>query len=323
MDYGKIISRAWAITWNNKYLWLLGFIIALGGGASNGGGGNFNFPSGSGSGGGSGPSNPEDFERFILDWYQQNETLIATIGITLLVLVCGLMLFSLVMWFIRFVAEAGLIQTTVEIENGQVSTFGKAMAAGRPFLLTSFVAKFILYSPFLLIFILALGASGAIYATASTDLGPIIGLISTCLGFLACLFIFPYSFFAYFVYPFAVRGIVLRGLGAMESLYHGWDMVKSHVVDILILGIIFIALQILIGFASLFVTLPILVISAGPAFYSFINEQVPGVGSIIFGAVGVIILIFANAGLNSVFLTMRSVTFTLAYLEWGNKPKTE
>ena len=36
MDYGEIITRAWTITWNNKFLWILGFLVALTSAGSNG-----------------------------------------------------------------------------------------------------------------------------------------------------------------------------------------------------------------------------------------------------------------------------------------------
>ena len=38
MDYGKILRRAWEITWRWKVLWLLGFLAALGNGGGGGGG---------------------------------------------------------------------------------------------------------------------------------------------------------------------------------------------------------------------------------------------------------------------------------------------
>ena len=45
MDYGKVLGRAWEITWRWKVLWILGFLASLGNG---GGGGGGNFYSGSG-----------------------------------------------------------------------------------------------------------------------------------------------------------------------------------------------------------------------------------------------------------------------------------
>jgi len=32
MNYGDTLKRGWQLTWNNKWLWLLGFLAALGGG---------------------------------------------------------------------------------------------------------------------------------------------------------------------------------------------------------------------------------------------------------------------------------------------------
>ncbi|MGD8904906.1 MAG: hypothetical protein PVI67_15190, partial [Anaerolineae bacterium] len=48
MDYGKILTRAWEITWRWKILWILGFLAALG----SGGGGGSSSGSSSYSGGG-------------------------------------------------------------------------------------------------------------------------------------------------------------------------------------------------------------------------------------------------------------------------------
>src|SRR5574341_1614533 len=54
MDYGAILQRAWEIVWNNKFLILLGVLVAF----STGGGSSGNF--GGGSGGGDGGEPPFD-----------------------------------------------------------------------------------------------------------------------------------------------------------------------------------------------------------------------------------------------------------------------
>ncbi len=48
IDYGKIIKRSWELTWKNKWLWVMGLVLAAFGGGSSGG---------SGGGGGSSSSN--------------------------------------------------------------------------------------------------------------------------------------------------------------------------------------------------------------------------------------------------------------------------
>ena len=55
MDYGKVLSRAWEITWRWKVLWILGFLASLASGGGGGGG-----PSSSFSGG--------DIERWTQDY---------------------------------------------------------------------------------------------------------------------------------------------------------------------------------------------------------------------------------------------------------------
>lgn len=41
IDFGKIIKRSWYLTWNNKWLWVMGLVLAVfaGGGSGSGGGG--------------------------------------------------------------------------------------------------------------------------------------------------------------------------------------------------------------------------------------------------------------------------------------------
>ena len=46
MDYGNLLKRSWDIVWHNKFLFILGFLAALGSGGTNGnrgGQGNFNY----------------------------------------------------------------------------------------------------------------------------------------------------------------------------------------------------------------------------------------------------------------------------------------
>ena len=46
MDYGKVLGRAWEITWRWKALWILGFLAGLGSGK--GGSPNVNYQTGGG-----------------------------------------------------------------------------------------------------------------------------------------------------------------------------------------------------------------------------------------------------------------------------------
>ena len=59
MDYGNLLKRSWDIVWHNKFMFILGFLAALGSGGSNPSSranGNFNYQFG-----------PEDVPSEMLD----------------------------------------------------------------------------------------------------------------------------------------------------------------------------------------------------------------------------------------------------------------
>ena len=43
MDYGNLLKRSWDIVWHNKFLFILGFLAALGSGGSSPNGNNANY----------------------------------------------------------------------------------------------------------------------------------------------------------------------------------------------------------------------------------------------------------------------------------------
>ena len=63
---------------------------------------------------------------------------------TIIVVSCVLVIIRIVLWFIRLIAEAGMIQAVADIDNGIETNFRKAFADGRPFMLNIFMAKRIL-----------------------------------------------------------------------------------------------------------------------------------------------------------------------------------
>ena len=136
MDYTKLLTRAWNITWNNKYLWVLGFLAGLGQVSSNS---SYRSGGSSPSTGGT-PTLPEmpDFGAF----WQDNMVLI--IGLS-----CLLFIISIAMWLLRITAQGGLIAAVKQIEGGEKSTLGQSFTAGVNYLprlaglnIAVFIARF-------------------------------------------------------------------------------------------------------------------------------------------------------------------------------------
>ncbi|HEY6042320.1 MAG TPA: hypothetical protein VIX58_09325, partial [Anaerolineae bacterium] len=108
MDIGAILTRSFQIAWRNKALWVFGFLMALsgsGGGSNNGSGTNFNFPSPTV------PLQPGQFPNFT----PPDQATLAGLG----VLVCCLLLVYLVLvFYVRFVARGALITGARDAEGG-------------------------------------------------------------------------------------------------------------------------------------------------------------------------------------------------------------
>ena len=297
MDFGKLLSRSWQIVWNNKFLFVIGFLAALGSGGSGGGGGSSDF--------GLSDSDFVDpanlFGRAELFWSQY--------GTLIIMGFCFLFLIGLAVWLISLIAQAGLIDAVDRIDEGGSSSFGEAWAAGMSKLLPLVGLSLLLTVPFLLFGIIAAGVGvGAVV----TDGGALFGLLGIIIACFACLLV-PLAFFIQLLYPFAQRAIVLEGKGAVASLSRGWHVIRENVGDAAILIIIAIAISILYGFVTLILLVPFALIVLGPALAAGLIMGELGLMPILLGAGGLLCVGLVAAGVNAILVTYRSTLMTLGY----------
>jgi hypothetical protein len=115
MDYGKLLSRAWDILWEHKFLILLGLLVALTSGGNAGlfngtqwrmDRGDFSFR----------PGQPPEFPGVAV------AAVAVVVGIALLV--------GLGLWVVSTIARGGLIAGVSEIDGGGRPSFGDAWRAG-------------------------------------------------------------------------------------------------------------------------------------------------------------------------------------------------
>jgi hypothetical protein len=308
MDFGRVFSRAWEISWNNKYLFILGFLAALGGGAG-GSRPQFNYSF-------SGGNLPPDFEQNI-------ERAIATALPLILAAGCLALFVGLIFWLIRLTAQAGLISATWRLDTGEKVRFGEAFSAGTGYLPRMLGINILLFGPFWLIGLVGLAifiASFGAYFTALPDtggggplgaLGGAFALVGLCAAVVACLLI-PVWVIVAVVYAFAQRGAVVQDLDVVGSIRHGWNVVTENVGDVLLLVIFFLVLGIVFGIVVSLLLLPLGFLAVGPAFLSMLRGSV-GVGDVVYLVVGGIVVGLLAAVLNSLLVTYRSVAVTLAY----------
>ncbi|MEM7115528.1 MAG: hypothetical protein AAF614_24015 [Chloroflexota bacterium] len=319
MDYGNIVTRSWNIVWGNKFMFLLGFLAALGSGGGSGGGGNGNFN----FSGDDLPGSP--------DFGTQAESFFLQYGGLIFAAICLFAILGIVLWVIGLAARGGLISSAARIDAGETVTFKDAFRAGWSKVGRLVGTELLLYLPFIIIVIIftvvvfgAIGLSAAGLIEAFGDAGNseafagafIIIILAGC-GLLCLLF--PLGIVLTGISAFAQRGIMLQELGIVDGIRHGWQIFKSNLGNIIVLAIIFVVIGLIVTFAAGIILLPFAFLAVGPAFLDFVNGNSLGMIDVITLVVGGFVLIILGAIINSIVTALQSTAFTLAYQEFLNK----
>ncbi len=309
MDYGDLFTRAWRIVWHNKFMFVLGFLAALGSSAGN----NFRYSF--------------DADEIPPGFEPQIELFLERFVPILLGLMCLAILIGVVLWLVRLTAQAGMISAAARLENGEKVTFGEAISAGLGKLGRMVGINLVLYGPFILVVLVLVGfifllvgvaIGGQIFESGEGFLEGILGSLAIFVGCLALMFCFllPIMLVISVIYPFAQRGAVLQDLSVMESIGHGWQVVKSNLVEVIILVLFFLVLGIVFGFAVFLITLPLTFLAFMPVLVDVITSGTFAPGNFILLACGGFVLAVVIALVNAVLVTFRSATVTLAYQQF-------
>lgn len=307
MDYMDMLKRGWAVSWEHKYLWILGFLAALGGGNSLGG---YSFNGGNAD---------------VLDF--ADPAAMGTLAAGIAAASCIGALIAILLWLVSLAARAGLIQSVAHHELGKpVAGFGAAFRLGWKKVWKLAAMTIVLFGVFfligivLIVFLVASGGALAALSSGGEDaMGAMMagaGILGLCALALLCLLI-PLFIVETFIYAFAMRGMVLRDLGVMDSIRHGWRVLKEHLGPILMLAVAFLIFNIiawviaagLLLVLGLGVAIPVGLLSNTDA--TFLQG--------LFIVLGVLGAALITALVATVVVTWQSSTFTIAYLNFTGK----
>ena len=262
MDIGGILTRTWEIIWKNKVLWIFGIFA----GCSSTAGGN-----------------PGSFT-----WTMQGDSPVLTenLGRTLqnipawalsFGVVAGFLIMLLVVVLVIFlstIGKIGVIKASHQADGGQESfTFSKVFKDSTPyfwrvFLLNLLVGIVVFIAIFLLVI---LGVVGSI-----ATLG--IGLI--CFIPVICLLV-PIIWFVYIIVDQSGIAIVVEELGVIDGLKRGWNVVRSNLGYVIVMGLV---LYIVIGMIGGFlISMPIGFIVMPAVFAAALENTSAGVGLAVAG----------------------------------------
>jgi hypothetical protein len=259
MDYGQLLSRSWEIIWNNKFLIILGVLVALGGG---GGSGSPNFNTSGFQGGnvfeGAEGFNPEEFnpedlglsEAELEEAFGDLAPMLAGVGALLVAFCCIAFIVGIALWVVGNIARGGLIAGVNEIETVGASSFKQAWSAGwqKGWRLLG-IGLIPAIPGIVLALVVAALAAAAIAGTqgldptalASAGAGMIMVLVCTlCLVMLVSLVLSVLR-------VLANRACMLEDTGVFESYQRGWAVLRDNLGEGVLLVLIQIGISIGIG----------------------------------------------------------------------------
>jgi hypothetical protein len=319
MDYIKVLNRAWHLVWRYRVLWVFGVILALTTGGGFGSGLRSSF-------------NREDFERggrFRLE--QISPEVVSTLIAVGIGLVCLILILIVVTTIARYVAETALIRMVDDHEETgerrsarQGFRMGWSRTALRLFLIDLLISL-----PTVLVFILLFVLAAApllLWATGSKAAGAIGTLAAIGLILLVVLLAIVVGVVLSLLFKFFFRACALEELGVIESIRHGYRMVRRHLKDAVVMWLIMASLT--IGWVLVMIPVAILVFILALALGGLPGLLAGGLASlvsegavpwIVGAAVGVPIFLLALvaplAFLGGLWEVFKSSVWTLTYRE--------
>jgi hypothetical protein len=308
MDYGKLLRRAWDITWNNKFLWILGFLAGLG----SGGGSNFNFRNFGGGGGPSGPSGQTPTPELPPE-------LVGSIVPIVLAVLCVLFLVWIVFWVIGTIANGGLIGGVNQIEAEGSSSFGRGWSAATPKMWRLLGISLATAIPGLIVVVagvmLALPGLGLMVAGEEEIGGAAFGLLA-CLVPLICIASLA-GLVLGILKTFADRAAMLEDESVIEAYKRGWNILIPNIGPAILIFLI----QVVIGFViGLLMLIPLGIALAplvgGGVLAAFSDSGMAGAPLFIIGGCLFLVFLVIAVVVGAVQTTFFSSVWTLAYREW-------
>ncbi len=295
MDYGKVLSRAWEITWRWKVLWILGFLAALGNGLASGN-----------------PTYTMDSSNWSRTYY--GPWIPPNIIALLVSVACLVLIIGIALWVVSVIARGGLIAGVQQVEEAGATSFRPAWHAGASRFWTLVGIGILAAIPVIVLFVLGivvliatLGASSAGFSQAPRGAGIASAILfggGLCCGSVLLAIVLGQ------IRIYAERAAILEDLGWIEAFKRGWEVLKENLGPTIVLWLIFLAIGLI--FATVIIGGLAAVIAPFIAIFARLDPGAWLAVPICFGGL-LGMLVFALFG--SIVETFSSATWTLAYRE--------
>jgi hypothetical protein len=319
VDYGRLFTTSWHITWHYKFLWLFGLLAGMSALTSS----LLRLTVG--------PNVFSSLTDYSQQWTTQPDLLIDQLERLLQQatpwLVSGtiiLTILSLVSWLIILFAQGAIIGTAVDFSSGHAIGLGHALRRswgllGR-FITIDTIVYFPLFLAILLIMLIFLGILVGILASAMQADATLASLLtpllvgSLCILPILCLLI-PLSLLTAAFRALAFRDTAVLGTGIRQAARHTWTVLKANLATVLILGVLIWGLQSFVDLGLRLIMIPVYGLVAAPGLLALIGDGSPV--TLLTLALQIVSIVFELFILlvQAVAHTFTAVVWTLAYKE--------
>ena len=340
MEYGRIVKRAWDVTWRNKVLWLFGIAAAIFSGGVRGASPGSRSMQYSFGGEEMGrwrelfprlPMMPHD--RFFGPTipgipYTELQSLVPIVVAILGVLaVIGLVLF-LVGLVVRYTSFGALIGMVNEVEEDDSTSFKSGLRTGWPRFLHLLAINILIgigVAAVAIVLMIVLAIVGAVVlapgillvASQGDAVGPgsllIVGGVIV-LAFIVILFALVVSSVRTIFQAYALRSSVIDGKNVFDALGGAWALMRSRLRESLQMWLLLLAID--VGLALAAIPLGLMAAGAMVAPAAAIYSATKSIGGAILSAVPVLLIVIAvSLAVRGVYLTFQSAVWTLVFRE--------
>lgn len=256
MDFTALIKKSFQIAWENKILWLFGFLSGGVASASAGNlsGFNFSIPAPSSE---TPKFETEQTDDLVLGAYDTvNQVPIETwifLGVIITIVVLAILAIGI---FVTNWSASALVGSILQ-RNSQKPTFGSGSKIGMKYWWRFYLVSLV-FGLVLLGITLLLGFPVLILFLAGFTPLAIAVLIAVALVFF--IFLIVYSVIGSLIMVLSQRLIIHRSIGVMESIRLSGGLLKNHKGDSLITYVVALGLNIVIGIVLFILLLPLIII---------------------------------------------------------------
>jgi hypothetical protein len=304
MNYGEIVSRALAISWRHKYLWLMALLAGEGIG--------FSLPSfqqGRRSNNGR-PFSNVSYDQ-ITSWIGAHVTLLVTIGV-------GVLIVAIVLFLISVIANGAVVRGAAEHDADRPFGLRAAWRSGLGTFWPVLGVKLISLVVWLVVLAAIASLALVAFMAGSRSNVPLAVATGLTAGFLLLLS-FPFGVVFGVAIRLAMRAVVLDGSPSLAAIRRGFHLIRWRFGRLALVWLLAVVCGLLGGVivaaAAVIVALPLAAITAGSYVAGGIGVAI-GVG-VVLAIVWAVVALTLSAAVDAFVSTI----WTLAYARLDIDPQ--